>query len=196
MLGCQSRSSQALGCFSIHNLKWIKCVILEIYELLFTIVPRRILSDFFETIIIIKNGKDSLQNFVKFRFNETGDYKTRARLQTFRIISRYSIYTFKIFRRRAKRFLELSMGVNMKLNIWIEKTFDFNLINFDVQGQTTTLVQKRINVFSGGAIVERFFVLTFSDVLVKAKVRVCCNTFFQDIQIVFSFSNQLNWFWT
>ena len=169
-------------------------MILEIYELLFTIVPRRILSDCFESIVIIKNGKYSLQIFVKFRFNETGDYKTRARLQTFRIISRYSIDTFKIFRRRAKRFLKSSMAVNIKFYSSVQLISTFNLINFDVQGQTTTLVQKRINVFSGGAIVERFFILTFSYVLVKAKVRVSCNTFFQDIQIVFSFSNQLNWF--
>ena len=167
---------------------------LAIFQLFFTIVTRRILSDFLKTIVIIKNGKYCLQIFVKFRFNETGDNKTRARLQTFRIISRYSIDTFKIFRRRAKRFLKLNKGVNMKFNNLVEQISTFNLINFDVQGQTTTLVQKGINVFSGGAIVERFFILTFSDVLVKAKVGVSCNTFFQDIQIVFSFSNQLNWF--
>ena len=86
------------------------------------------------------------------------------------------------------------LDVNIKFNCSVEEISTFNLINFDVQGQTTTLVQKGINVFSGGAIVERFFILTFSDVLVKAKVRVSCNAFFQDIQIVFSFPNQLNWF--
>ena len=66
--------------------------------------------------------------------------------------------------------------------------------NSNIEWQTTTLSQNSFFVFSSCAIVKRFYSLTFSSILAKAKKGISSFDLFQYIYVIFSLSDQPNWF--
>ena len=76
MLGCQSISSQASICLSIHNLNFLVKIskVFLSYLFIFTVCHRWIRRNSFKDVVCSKDWKQSFQFLCIFRFVEAGDY--------------------------------------------------------------------------------------------------------------------------
>ena len=94
-------------------------------------------------------------------------------------------FSYEIWRLSLFIFLDA-----MHLFAILTMLFKCNLMKeSNVERQTPTLPQKCIKILSGCTVVQGFFMLTLSDILVQSKKGFSYPNFFQHIQIVFSLPN-------